>query len=226
MIDALRTDGFVSLPAMPVRDAQCVFRHLHACPTFEGHVKGGGTPATPQSAQTSWDLLSVLSAPHVLDFALPYTELAGEYLQADPLLYSVNAFTMHPVGGRLSPDTQEFHRDRDDKKFLALFIYLTDVWLPADGAHQYQRGTHGGQVGGEILTVLGDAGTAFLADTYGLHRGMRPATKPRTILWVRWGVSDPPQGYVWDRTQPVQKELLPDYPSDLGLQQSIRLVAA
>lgn len=224
---SLREHGLEVVPALPLEHARAILGHLSAHAQYDGHVKGRGVPATAASAQTSWDMWAVLKAPHLLEYALPLTDVARDYLEAEPLLYSVNAFTMHPSSGRLSPDTQEFHRDKDDSRFLALFIYLTDVWYPADGAHQFQLGTQHGADAGEVLTVLGEAGTAFLADTRGLHRGMRPATRARTLLWVRWGVSDPPAGYRWDGTQPVAKATLGDrYPSDPVLQRSIRLVAA
>jgi hypothetical protein len=40
--------------------------------------------------------------------------------------------------------------------------------------------------GANVLTITGAAGTAFLEDTYGLHRGTRPTTSPREIFSVTY----------------------------------------
>lgn len=40
----------------------------------------------------------------------------------------------------------------------------------------------------EILTITGPAGHAFIADTSGLHRGLRPARGDRLIFWARYGM--------------------------------------
>ena len=40
--------------------------------------------------------------------------------------------------------------------------------------------------GPNVLTITGAAGSAFLEDTYGLHRGTRPTTSPRMIFSVTY----------------------------------------
>jgi len=45
-----------------------------------------------------------------------------------------------------------------------------------------------GLFGDQVVDVMGPAGTSFLADIYGLHRGLHPRGKPRTILNVRYGI--------------------------------------
>lgn len=229
-VDALRRDGLVVLPGMRAQMVEDVADFLAAKPVFDGHVKygNGGRAATPSSTQTCWQMADVLQAPHVLEYALALTDIVAEYLGVDPpLMYSMNAFTMRPGHGPTSLDTQEFHRDKDDSRFVALFVYLTDVPVAAAGAHQFQLSTHDGSESGLVAEVTGPAGTSFLSDGRGLHRGLRPAASPRSILWVRWGVSDPPAAYQWCHLRPSDRAILGDgYPSDYRLQRSIRLVAA
>jgi hypothetical protein len=151
--------------------------------------------------------------------------IVREYLGQNPLLYSVNAFTTYPISGPMNPDIQTWHRDRDDVRFLALFVYLTDVLSAEDGAHLFKVGTHDSDEDGPVCTVLGPAGTAFLGDTRGLHMGVRPTTRPRTIAWARWCVTDPPASYVWDKQEPCSRDILGfRYPSNEGVRSSIRLV--
>lgn len=225
----LSDHGIEVVPGLSRQQAAEILAFLGDKPQYDGHIVDSDRPshAHTQSTQTCWSMADVLQAPHVVETALQLTAAAGAYLEADPLLYSVNAFTMYPSAQPTSRDTQEFHRDRDDVRFLALFIYLTDVLTPEDGAHQFQVGTHRGAVSGTIAEVVGPAGRAFLSDGRGLHRGLRPTTAPRTILWIRWGVSNPPASYVWCGLRPVDKALVGDrYPTDPALQRSVRLVLA
>lgn len=216
----LRRDGVFRLDGLaPALD---VLTFLNGKRKYDGHIQG-----QPSRTQACWSMTDVISAPGVLETALAWTPLAGAYLESDPLLYSVNAFTMYPSAGPTSPDTQEFHRDKDDHRFLALFVYLTDVLTPEAGAHQFQRGTHKGFNTGTVETVTGPAGTMFFSDGRGLHRGIRPTSSPRTILWIRWGVTDPPASYQWCGLKPIDKSLVGDrYPTDAVLQRQIRLVLA
>lgn len=225
MIADLLDDGIVYVGVMP--GAAEMLTHLEARQTYHGHVKGASVAVHQPGNSTCWAPEDVLQAPHFFEFAVGFTPVVAGYLQQNPLLYSVNAFTTYPIDGPMNPDIQAWHRDRDDVKFLALFVYLTDVIEKADGAHLFQRGTHEGSQFGEVRTMLGPAGTAFLADTRGIHMGLRPTSKPRTIAWARWGVSDPPASYLWDQQRPCDKAVLGDrYPEDEALRSSMRLVAA
>lgn len=228
-LTTLQRDGVLELGrAFTATQIADVWAHLNPRPRFDGHVKIDGHPVRSDSVHTCWGQADVLTAPHLFDYALGLTAFVGDYLlTAEPLLFSVNAFTMHPSAQPLSPDTQEYHRDKDDARFLALFVYLTGVSTPTDGAHQFLTGTHDGAPTGERVTVLGPSGTAFLSDGRGLHKGLRPTAAPRTIVWMRWGVTNPPPAYVWCKLQPIAKDRLGDrYPVDERLQRSIRLVAA
>jgi hypothetical protein len=45
-----------------------------------------------------------------------------------------------------------------------------------------------GQLGRDIVNVGGPAGTAFLANTLAMHRGLMPTKKPRLVVWARYGL--------------------------------------
>jgi hypothetical protein len=221
--DALKRDGIAGVGVMS--SATEILDHLNGRQTHHGHVKGASVAQHQPGNSSCWSMSDVLAAPNFFEFALGMVGTVREYLRQEPLLYSVNAFTTYPVSGPMNPDIQEWHRDRDDVRFVALFIYLTDVLRPEDGAHLFQVGTHDGRESGPIRTVLGRAGTAFLADTRGLHMGVRPVSLPRTMAWARWCVSDPPASYVWDRQSPCSREVLgARYPTNEGVRASIRLV--
>jgi hypothetical protein len=223
VIADLTRDGIVALE--PMIGAKETLDYLESRPKYHGHVKGASVAAHQPGNSTCWAPEDVLRAPHFLEFALALTPVVKSYLEQEPLLYSVNAFTTYPISGPMNPDIQEWHRDRDDVRFVGLFVYLTDVIRADDGAHLFETRTHNGDVVGPIHTVLGSAGTAFLADTRGLHMGVRPALRSRTMAWARWCVSDPPASYVWDKQTPVPHSTLGErYPRDQAVRESIRLV--
>ncbi len=160
-------------------------------------------------------------APHLIEFGLSTVNLAAEYLGRDPpVAYSMNAFWCRP-GAALRTDIQAFHRDADDVRFLAVFVYLTDILTPEDGAHDLLGPD------GVVHTVLGPAGTAFLADTSFEHMGRKPQTRERGIAWFRYGVSDHPPAGVWDKIEPIAAARLGDrYPTDPRLCEAIKLLVA
>ena len=100
--------------------------------------------------------------------------------------------------------TQVYHRDPDDWRFLKVFIYLTDVGTET-GPHAYVRGSHltAGRIrshpyapqqlmerygADNIQLIVGPRGTAFLADTWGIHSGQVPRRAPRLILQAQYSL--------------------------------------
>jgi hypothetical protein len=51
----------------------------------------------------------------------------------------------------------------------------------------------GSLLGGQAQVITGEAGTGFVADTYGFHHGTIPTTRPRLMAWVRYGAGTPGQ---------------------------------
>ncbi len=112
--------------------------------------------------------------------------LAQAYLGCFPTIFSFNAW-WHLFKNNVY-GTQVNHRDYDDFKFLALFIYLTDV-DETTGPHVFHPGTQDGSdsIGEHIIT--GKAGTAILADTFALHRGQPLQQGSRLVCWWRYGLT-------------------------------------
>ena len=177
----------------------------------------------------------IARAPYLVETALrpDVLALASDYLGCLPTIYSIHAwwtFADKPTPAQ----THRVHRDLDDFRFLAVFIYLTDVG-PEDGPTQMIRRTHrqdlsdqyveryndqiAAGVDGAAAAVspsllfppesgnarrlnldfarlfpgleeefTGPAGTAVIADTFGLHHGTMPNKRDRLVCWIRYGL--------------------------------------
>ncbi len=122
--------------------------------------------------------------PHLVEKALQYAGLAEEYFGSKPKLFHVNIFWSFP-GGPV-PKIQEWHSDfyTFDDKQMAVYFYLTDVDLGE--AHSYMcRST------GLPVDIVGPAGTIFIEDPSGLHKGQKPAERCRLMAWARYGILVP-----------------------------------
>lgn len=215
---------------LTLAEAAETHHYLLGCPVYpDAHVpqtaRNAGVTEPVYGAWGDSECLCVptrnaILAPHLLERALAYTDLAAAYLGRDPpVLYSMNAFWTRPGTAPIRLGIQEFHVDEDDTKFLAMFFYLTDIKEWADGPHEIQG------YDGQTHTVYGPAGTAFLADTSQPHRGLKPLRGERCLAWARWGVSDRPPANVWDGIEPIEAaELGSCYPIDPRLRESIRLL--
>jgi hypothetical protein len=219
-LDLLRRDGIVQIgKVVPVADIATALQDEETKP---GHVWRPTDQNSPDVCCYSFK--QVLRIPGFLTYALSLTEFVRAYLETDPVMYSVNAYWSKPAE-KTHPALQELHRDKDDNRFLTLFIYGTDVLCLDDGPHQYLMGTQHGAENGQHVSVYGWRMYGFLADGRGLHRGLMPRSGPRLLAWVRWGISDPPATYLSDGAEPVPKRFVQEYPFDPYLQHMIRLVA-
>lgn len=97
----------------------------------------------------------------------------------------------------------EFHRDVDDWSEIKLFIYLTNV-DEESGPHAFIKNSHtwllpprqrsidinhpNYPLTDNLIKVTGEAGLAWLSNSYGLHRGMIPTHKHRLILSVTYSL--------------------------------------
>lgn len=226
MIDELRRYGIAQLGRLLTAE-QCaeVRTHLATCHAWHSHIYGSQSRSYVFGDHAyCYNPAAVLTAPHLLELFLRHAPSAAEYLMTEvPRLYSVNAFCMRRREDR--PNLSEFHRDCDDHRFVGLFVYLTDVLEAADGAHEFVLGSHlgGPHLADSVVSVLGPAGTAFMADTSGLHRGVPPRAD-RMMAWARWCVSERPATYTAD-VLPVGRSVLGGrYPQDEAIRRSIELV--
>lgn len=204
---ALRRDGLAVLPDLvPAATLDRIAAHLRRSKVAAGGnrlVPLDGLPA--DAATAAYPLEAVLGCPGLLDLVNDPTVLriAADYLGCKPTLSSLGVRWSFPTEGPRA-ETQRFHRDPDDWRFLKLFVYLTDVDAES-GPHVYVLGTHrtAGSVRARLhddreierrygraslRTVVGPRGTVFLADTQGIHRGVPPAARPRLILQAQYSL--------------------------------------
>ena len=232
IVSRLRDFGITKVPGLTQHDAFDIRCHLRSAPCFNSHVKVYADQEREFSdAEREWqvwchDMQAAVEAPRFWGLALQYTRVAQHYFCKPPRLYSMNAFWTKPAVEPVQ-ELQTFHRDRDDDQFLALFVYGTDIHSREDGPHVYQCGSHErGSLASRTETVFGPAGTAFIIDPRGLHKGLLPTRGQRLLLWARWGVSETPWAYTNDKLTPLDRKsvLLGRYPEDPYLQKAVELV--
>lgn len=151
------------------------------------------------------ELVALANSPLVLD-------AVGKVLGTRPTIASFQAWWTlgEHFGGQVHYD-DAYHRDVDDLRFVKLFAYLTDTH-ERNGAHSFVRGSHRstqftrrGSItdddvkaafpARDILTVTGTAGTAFLEDTWGIHRPLLATEGRRLIFSVLYALTPwVPQG--------------------------------
>lgn len=152
----------------------------------------------------------VLRAPHVLEIANDprVLEPVAAALGAKPIISSLIVWWSIPHPGE-ARDAELFHRDVDDWRFIKLFTYLTDV-DEESGPHAYVPGSHTSDklrvirrytddeveaaYPGETMIITGNAGSSFLENTQGLHRGIPPKSKIRLLFQVIYSLSKSPYG--------------------------------
>ncbi len=195
-LETLRRDGIFRLPtALWIGQTM---RYLERCPVLPGHVG-----SRPREGVWHHAMQDVMAAPHFLAYAKSFTPLASEYFGSPAHLWSLNAF-ITDEHTPLIPSIMEWHRDKEAKKILVLFVFGTDV--DPEGAHCFVNGSHADPHANPVTAshtrIWGLEGTAFLADTTGLHCGLRP-NKRRVVLWARFADEIP---------QAKAAENLPDVP--------------
>ena len=239
----LRDEGCAALGQL-LDESQCreIEDYFRARPCFNTHVPvySDQIPRSLADGRRaghygSYRWSDIAPAPHLVETALrpDLLALASDYLGCLPTIYSIHAwwtFAAKPTPAQ----THRVHRDLDDFRFLAVFIYLTDVG-PDDGPTQMIRRTHRQDLSDQYVerynahiapgpdgaaatvspTLLfppesgnarrltldfarlfpgleeeftGPAGTAVIADTFGLHHGTMPKTRDRLVCWIRYGL--------------------------------------
>lgn len=144
-------------------------------------------------------------------------EIALRYIGPRARFVSTHAwwsFATNVSASERNEYAQQFHFDIDDYRFIKFFFYLTDV-TETSGPHVYMRGTHKGKkmrhrypvrrlADSEVLgsygaenqrVITGKAGTGFIVDTFGIHKGDPPRDGDRLVLQVlfaqhHWGWGD------------------------------------
>lgn len=154
----------------------------------------------PQTHVSHYSNAAILDAPHLLAIANHPEVLAvvERTLGAKPTIGALRLWWSTPSASGEPEHAELFHRDVDDLAFLKLFVFLTDVDADS-GPHIYAAGSHrqdvltriarysdeevAGAVGADrIRHFTGPAGTSFIENTYGLHRGLPPTKRPRLVF--------------------------------------------
>jgi hypothetical protein len=152
----------------------------------------------------------IVKAPHIFDIVnQPHIlQAVGKILGAKPTIGYIATWWSLPTGDGPPKQAENFHRDADDLRFIKLFFYLTDV-DEESGPHVYVPGSHRQnklttirrytdeevtQAFGNEKRFVGPAGTAFLENTFGFHRGFPPKSKPRLVLGVTYTLRPIPYG--------------------------------
>lgn len=209
--ERLNADGYVMLPdlvsSQQVSDMCGYFKDRLAFDPYRPHL---GKFRAPDHAPTGthvahFDHLDIINCPHVLAIANNPIVLSAvaDVLGAKPTISNMCSWwsLAHGEGAK---EAELYHRDVDDYRFVKLFVYLTDV-DDESGPHAFVRGTHNidkmtgirrlsedevaREFGREnMLSFSGAAGTAFLENTYGIHRGVPPKIKARLVFQVLYSL--------------------------------------
>jgi hypothetical protein len=212
--DALRHDGLTPLqPRLPDAVLSDLVAYFKSTPCHD--------PYRPHLGRFDWDKPSdetnigyyhweeVLEAPHMLALmnAPDILAVAEAYLGCKPVIDNIGATWSYP-GRDTAKGVQRFHRDFDCSRCFKAFYYLTDV-DENSGPHKYVRGSHqdpkldSGKAqtdlaieeafgADRIVTIPAPAGSWFLEDVYGFHKGQLPKDKPRLLLAIEYNLYPSP----------------------------------
>ncbi|KJV09597.1 hypothetical protein VZ95_10520 [Elstera litoralis] len=158
------------------------------------------TEARPETHVAFFDAETVVAAPHAVALANHPLLLASieALLGCKPSIGYLTAWWSLPGDGT-AEHAERFHRDVDDWAFYKFFLYLTDV-DEHSGPHVYIPGSHDRATHldlrrytdaeaaalGRELRFTGPAGSCFVENTFGMHRGLPPRDRPRLIFQVTY----------------------------------------
>jgi hypothetical protein len=205
--EGLLSDGNVMIEPLDARRIQAMRDFFSTERAHDPYRRKLGTFLAPAEAPKETHVAffeneQVVRAPHALELANEPAVLSAiaAVLGARPTISYITAWWSIPHGTR-AEHAELFHRDVDDLRFVKMFVYLTDVDEDS-GPHMFVKGsqrvnklTEAGRripeaevedaFGKEnLLRFTGPAGTRFLENTYGVHRGIPPARKPRLLFQV------------------------------------------
>ena len=213
--EQLRRDGLTDLqPPLPANVLSDLVSYFKATPCHD--------PYRPQLGLFDWDQPpsdeinigyytweEVLRAPHMLDLMNDpdILAVAEAYLGCKPVIDNIGAAWGYP-GRETAKGVQRFHRDFDCSRCFKAFYYLTDIDA-ASGPHKYVKGSHQDRrlesgkaqtddaiietFGAEAIeTITAPAGSWFLEDVYGFHKGQLPVDRPRLLLGIEYNLYPSP----------------------------------
>jgi hypothetical protein len=208
--DHLASEGYAELGRiLSDEDVQSIRKSIERRKCYDAYDRASDSeflledaPRDCRTAYYRWQdvisipaLLSAVNDPAILS-------IAQNYLGGAPTLSDVKMWWSLLRDGR-GKENQQFHRDADDYRFCKLFIYLTDVdagsgphvYVPRSSSSEacledrrYEDEEVSKHLGGKWVTLVGPKGTAFLVNTYGLHKGLAPKTRERLIFVAQYSL--------------------------------------
>ena len=216
--DALARDGLVDLgqllDAAKCAEIRAYFADRevinHYCPD-QPPFKPNGEGRHPACHVAYHRDEDVIAAPYLLGIANDrgILDAMHRYFGCRPVISYLAAWWSYPTD--VGPQQAEnFHRDVDDWSFIKLFVYLTDVDTDS-GPHVYVRASAGSprlneirRFGDEeVVAAFGEealavqtarAGSAFLENTFGLHKGTQVKRGTRLIFQAVYSLNPLPYG--------------------------------
>ena len=216
--EGLEKDGYVMLDGLfPKSWAADMRQYFEVRTCSDPYRKELGTFVAPAGAPKPthvafFDSTVVVKAPHIFDMVNhPFIlHAVSTILGAKPTIAYMAVWWSLAAGDGTAQQAENFHRDVDDLRFVKFFTYLTDVDEDS-GPHVYVPGSHRQNKltkirrysDEEIVAAfgpecekrfVGPAGTAFLENTYGFHRGYPAKTRPRLAIGVTYSLRPIPYG--------------------------------
>jgi len=210
IVKELRESGFTPVPGL-ISEEQIgdIVRFLDGKQCYDRWRSSNGhfriSEAPPECHVAPYKEKDVLQCPHLLGIANHQDILASveKLFGCKPTLSQLSLWWSLP--GHAGPEDAElFHRDVDEWQFIKLFVYLTDVDA-GSGPHAFVKGSSAipkllpikryqdseveREFGPEnIIRFTGRAGTAFLENTFGLHKGQMPTTNRRLVFQAQYSL--------------------------------------
>ncbi|OYD99150.1 hypothetical protein CDG77_02480 [Nostoc sp. 'Peltigera membranacea cyanobiont' 213] len=190
---------------------------------FDRHRPENGRFNVPRFAHKScihayYTPEDIIDTPHLLDLANETRVLSiiEDRFGAKPTIslmqiwWLLSGFDIEAnLNDRYLTHPEEFHRDVDDWSEIKLFIYLTDVDEDS-GCHAFMKKSHTWllpprtrdldmrspdfPIVNNLTKITGEAGLAWLENSYVLHRSFVPKNKDRLILAITYTLSALPLG--------------------------------
>ena len=194
LLETIERDGYVVVENfVSQEEVDKIINFTKEIKGYQFHIPNRAFNTTPEfyNENLNWNVCSykmnhVLTNPTILKLLTrrDIVSLAQDYIGCLPVIGSTGLWWSKYTGEEFH--TQKIHRDLDDFKFLAFFIYLSDV-DDENGPHVYYKNTHkGSHKMDEKVVVKGKAGTAIFGDTYALHKGQPLNSGDRLLFMTRY----------------------------------------
>jgi hypothetical protein len=208
IVASLQQEGWGYLePLLSPSQIADILAFLEKKKVIEGNRSFYLTQAPDDVRLAHYSLVDLLACPHILALInnAAVLRIAHAYLGCRPTISFLGltcSFPSHDAGPKA--DAQYFHRDADDWRFLKLFVYLTDV-DGQSGPHEFVSASHNSSGRyflepytdeelertygrNSMVKITGPKGTSFMEDTWGIHKGHAPISRPRLLLQVQYSV--------------------------------------